>query len=72
VPLGNLEGVTFTRDFEMDEAGSRSTATLSAGNLEGGLLYCGLRRMSKGRLSGTSLHRGSAGEPGSGLVYRGL
>jgi len=49
--LGNLEGLSFTRDFEswMKEAfetGHLSLSELSEGNLEGGLLYWEPQRIS--------------------------
>jgi hypothetical protein len=52
-PLGNLEGGSYTGDFERWRAlgmGHRSSREIYEGNLEGGLLYWGPWRMCKGRL----------------------
>jgi len=50
-----VEAASFTRDFEswmkeVLEVQQLSLRELCEGNLEGGLLYCGLRRMSKRKL----------------------
>jgi hypothetical protein len=72
-----LPVVSSTGDFErwlkgILEVERLSVWELCGGNLEGGPPCWGPWRIEKALEMGISFHRGSAGEPGRGLIYQGL
>jgi hypothetical protein len=76
--LGNLEGGSYTGDFEKLMKGGLETERLTLresceGNLEG-VSFNGEPGgyVEKTLETGISFHRGHAGEHGRGLIYQGL